>query len=165
MDYIIRELRETEIYLLEDFLYQAVFQRDEKNLIPRSVINEPGVGVYIENFGKQDDLCLVAEADNKIIGAVWTRILCGEVKGFGNIDNSTPEFAVSLYKEYRGKGIGTALMKSMLQLLKEKGYEKTSLSVHKDNYAVKMYQNVGFSIIGKQKDDYLMVCELKDNNF
>ncbi len=33
-------------------------------------------------------------------------------------------------------GIGTALMEAMLQLLKEKGYKQTSLSVQKANYAV-----------------------------
>ncbi|MCL2355497.1 MAG: GNAT family N-acetyltransferase [Oscillospiraceae bacterium] len=162
MNYKIRQIDESEIQLLKDFLYEAVFQKDENNLIPRSVISEPEVEVYIKDFGKPDDLCLVAELDNKIIGAVWTRILCGEVKGFGNIDGDTPEFAISLYKEYRGIGIGTALMKDMLDLLKEKGYKKTSLSVQKENYAVKMYENVGFSIVSENEEDYLMVCDLQN---
>nr|WP_330366860.1 hypothetical protein [Butyrivibrio sp. WCD3002] len=34
-------------------------------------------------------------------------------------------------------------MVRMLELLKEKGYKQTSLSVQKANYAVKMYENVG----------------------
>jgi len=162
MDYIIRKLEETEIHLLKGFLYEAVFQKDEENLIPRSVIDEPEVKVYIENFGKPDDICLVAEIENKIVGAVWTRILCGDVKGFGNIDSNTPEFAISLYKEYRGKGIGTALMKDMLTILKERGYKQTSLAVQKENYAVKMYENVGFSIINENEEEYLMVCNLQE---
>ena len=33
----------------------------------------------------------------------------------------TPSFAISLYKEYRGQGVGTILMREMLALLKEKG--------------------------------------------
>lgn len=57
--------------------------------------------------------------------------LSGTVKGFGNVDSQTPEFAISLYKEYRGKRIGTRLMLAMLQLLREKGYTKTSLAVQK----------------------------------
>ena len=59
---------------------------------------------------------------------------------YGHIDDNTPSFAISLYEEYRGKGIGTELMKTMLKLLKNKGYKKTSLAVQKDNYAVKMYK-------------------------
>ena len=160
INYTIREARPSEIHLLEDFIYEAIFQRDETNLLPRDVINQPEIRVFIEDFGKPDDLCLVADIDGKIVGAVWTRILCGEVKGFGNIDNRTPEFAISLYKEYRNKGIGTALMKSMLQLLKECGYKQTSLAVQKDNYAVQMYKNVGFEIVKDLEEEYLMVHNL-----
>ncbi len=78
--------------------------------------------------------------DGKIVGAVWVRIM----DDYGHIDDSTPSFAISLYKEYRGKGIGTLLMKEMLSALKERGYKQASLSVQKENYAAKMYQKLGF---------------------
>jgi ribosomal protein S18 acetylase RimI-like enzyme len=65
-----------------------------------------------------------------------------------------------LYKEYRGKGIGTGLMERMLELLREKGYKKASLAVQKANYAVKMYEKVGFKTIGENSEEYIMVCEL-----
>lgn len=160
MDYQIRLIQNDEIPLLSDFLYEAIFQRDESNPISRSVIEQPEIRVFIDNYGKKDDNCLVAVVDNKIVGAVWTRILSGEVKGFGNIDESTPEFAISLYKPYRGKGIGTRLMLDMLALLKKKGYVQTSLAVQKDNYAVKMYERVGFTITGENDEEYIMVCKL-----
>ncbi|MBU3093764.1 GNAT family N-acetyltransferase [Clostridium sp. CF011] len=51
-------------------------------------------------------------------------------------------------------------MKKILEYLKEKGYSQTSLSVSKDNYAVRMYKAVGFKIIAKKKDDYLMLLKL-----
>ncbi len=160
INYTIRAIKHSEIHLLEDFIYEAIFQRDEMNLLPRDVINQPEIRVFIEEFGKPDDLCLVADVDGEIVGAVWTRILCGEARGFGNIDDSTPEFAISLYKAYRNKGIGTALMKSMLQLLKERGYKRTSLAVQKDNYAVRMYKNVGFEIMKDLEEEYVMVHNL-----
>lgn len=160
MAYLIRPIHQNELFLLENFLYEAIFQRDEQNLLPRSIIKEPEIQIFIEDFGRQDDNCLVAVAGECIVGAVWTRILSAGIKGFGNIDNQTPEFAISLYKEYRGKGIGTQLMIRMLQLLKEKGYKKTSLAVQKDNYAVKMYQEVGFSIIDENEEEYIMVHQL-----
>lgn len=161
IDYIIRKIKPTELRLLEDFLYEAIFQRDEINLLPKDVIKSPELSVFIDDFGKPDDFCLFAEADGKVVGAVWTRILAGEVKGFGNIDDTTPEFAISLNKEYRNKGIGTALMRSMLQLLKNNGYIRASLAVQKDNYAVKMYKDVGFEIVAELEQEYLMVCNLK----
>lgn len=162
-NYIIRKIKSNEIPLLCDFLYEAIFQKDENNLLPRDIINQPELKIFIDDFGKHDDFCLVAEANEKIVGAVWTRILCGDIKGFGNIDEYTPEFAISLYKEYRNKGIGTELMKNMLQLLKGKGYKRTSLAVQKDNYAVKMYQKVGFETIGESEEEYIMVCNLNNS--
>lgn len=62
---------------------------------------------------------------------------------YGHVDDETPSFAISLYKEYRGQGIGTNLMEQMSALLKEKGCKRASLAVQKANCAVKMYQNVG----------------------
>lgn len=162
-EYIIREIKSNEVPLLSDFLYEAIFQRDENNLIPREIIDQPEIRIFIDNFGKPDDFCLVAEVNGKIIGAVWTRILGGDIKGFGNIDEYTPEFAISLYKEYRNKGIGTELMKSMLQLLKAKGYKQASLAVQKDNYAFKMYKKVGFKTIGESVEEYIMVCNLENS--
>jgi len=162
MNYIIRELKQTEIPILWDFTYEAIFQRDPENLIPRAVLEEPEIRVFYEDFGKPGDLCFVAEAEGKLIGAVWTRILSGEVRGFGNIDPYTPEFAISVYGDYRGQGIGTALMEHMLGALRERGYTKTSLAVQKDNYAVRMYEAVGFSVLRETDEEYLMVCMLDE---
>jgi ribosomal protein S18 acetylase RimI-like enzyme len=160
MKYVIREIHQSEIPLLKDFTYEAIYQRDENNPVSRDILNRPELKVFYEKFGKPDDLCFIAEVDKKIVGAVWTRILSGPTKGFGNIDDETPEFAISLCKEYRGKGIGTALMKSMLDLLKQRGYKQTSLSVQKDNYAIKMYQAIGFCIIKETEEEYLMIHNL-----
>ena len=79
---------------------------------------------------------------------------------YGHIDDKTPSFAISLYKEYRGKGIGTALMKEMLTTLKEHGYEQASLSVQKANFAAKMYQKLGFQIIEENEEEFLMLKKL-----
>lgn len=51
-------------------------------------------------------------------------------------------------------------MRQMLLLLREKGYEKVSLSVQKANYAVKMYKAVGFRVLEDREEEYIMVCDL-----
>lgn len=124
---------------------------------PKSIISQPELQVYITGFGKKkDDIGLVAEVEKKPIGAVWVRIM----DDYGHIDNDTPSFAISLYKDYRGMGIGTALMKEMLHILKERGYKKSSLAVQKANYAVKMYQKIGFVIVDENEEEYIMLCYL-----
>ena len=158
----VREIQKSEIWKLEDMLYEAIYQPDKQNLIPRSVLKIPEVYAYIKDFGKsKDDYCLVAESYGKIIGAVWVRIISGIPKGYGYIDEETPEFAISLFKEYRNQGIGTNLMNKMIDYLKKNGYEKASLSVQKENYAVKLYKKLGFEIINENKEDYLMLLKLK----
>ena len=157
MDYIIRELSEKEYYLLENFLYEAIFIPEGISAPPKSIIKSPELQVYLTDFGsKTGDFALAAETDKKIVGIVWSRIM----NDYGHIDDDTPSFAISLYKEYRNMGIGTALMKEMLRLLKQKGYKKASLAVQKANYAVKMYKNIGFEVVGENSEEYIMVCNL-----
>lgn len=143
--------------MFKEFTYQAIFQRDD-NLISRDILEVPEIKAFYNKFGEyKDDFCLVAEVNNKIVGAVWTRILFEDVKGFGNIDQYTPEFAISLFKEYRGFGIGYSLMKNMIELLRKKEYKMASLSVQKDNYAVEMYKKVGFIVSKEKGEEYIMI--------
>lgn len=123
-------------------------------MAPKSIVRKPELQVYIKDFGKEtDDYCLCAEVNDKIIGAVWVR----NIKGYGSVDDVTPEFAISLYKDYRGQGIGTEMMKHMLNYLKNPGYKQTSLAVQKANYALKIYLAVGFRIVDDNEEEYIMV--------
>ncbi len=157
MDYTIRQIDESEYPLLNDFLYEAIFIPDGVTPPPKSIINFPELQVYVKGFGEQPhDTALVAEAEGKVVGAVWVRVM----NDYGHIDDDTPSFAISLYKEYRGFGIGTALMSAMLDVLKENGYKRASLAVQKENYALKLYLKAGFEIIGENKEEYIMLIRL-----
>ena len=154
---IIRKLRDDETELLKNFLYEAIYIPDGIQPPERSIIERPELSIYYENFGNGPaDNCLVAEVGGKVVGAVWTRIM----NDYGHVDDETPSFAISLYKEYRGKGFGTEMMRRMLGLLKEQGYKKASLAVQKANYAVRMYEKVGFKIIDENDEEFIMVCKL-----
>lgn len=158
---IIRPLVRHEFYILEDMLYQAIYQPDKSNLIPRSVLNIPEVRAYINEFGtRKDDYCLVADSGETIVGAVWVRILSGPIKGYGYVDDYTPEFAISLIEEYRSQGVGTRLMNAMIDYLRRAGYKQTSLNVKKENYAANLYKKVGFEVISEDDEDYLMLLKL-----
>lgn len=157
MEYIIREILKEEYCLLEIFLYEAIFVPEGVPAPPKSIINQPELQVYVADFGKKkDDIGLVAEVGPKMVGAVWVRIM----DDYGHIDDATPSFAISLYKEYRGLGIGAALMQEMLRILKDRGYKQASLAVQKANYAVKMYKKTGFEVIAENKEEYIMLCRL-----
>ena len=159
MDFIIREIKKDEYPLLDDFLYEAVFIPEGVQPPDKNIIYLPELQVYVADFGKQkDDICILAEVNGKAAGAVWGR----DMNDYGHVEDGVPSLAISLYKEYRGYGIGTALMSRMLRELKQRGYEKTSLSVQKANYAVKMYLKTGFDIIDENEEEYIMLCNLAE---
>lgn len=157
MEYIIRKMREQEYYLLRDFLYEAIYIPDGVEPPDRTVVDLPELQEYIIDFGKRKhDIALVAEVQEKVVGTVWARIM----NDYGHIDNDTQSLAMSIYKEYRGRGIGTKLLNQLLFMLKTNGYSKISLSVQKDNYAVKMYKKAGFKVVNENSEEYIMVVNL-----
>ncbi len=139
------------------FYYEAIFVPEGIEPPPKNIITSPGSQVYVERFGEaKDDRGSMAEVDGKVVGAVWVRIM----HDHGHIDDETPSLAISLYKEYRGFGIGTAMMKEILTLLRSHGYSQVSLSVQKANHAKDLYLKVGFEIVRENEEEYIMLCRL-----
>ena len=152
----IKEIEKPDYHILEDFLYWAIFVPPGAQPPERSVIFNPDVFIYIDNFGGENDCGVFAEADGKAVGAAWTRI----IPAYGHIDDKTPELAISVLPKYRSKGVGAALMERLFELLSERGYEQTSLAVQKENPAVDFYTRLGYEIICEKPEEYLMVKKL-----
>ena len=157
-NFVIRKLDISEASLLKEFTYLAICVPQGVKMPPKSIVELPELKVYYQNFGSENgDICLVAETDNKIVGAVWTRI----VNAFAHIDDNTPSLAIAVAKESRGKGIGTRLLNDMLTVLKVEGFLSVSLSVQKENYAVKMYEKAGFDVVQNNGEELVMLKKLK----
>ncbi|MCR0567220.1 GNAT family N-acetyltransferase [[Clostridium] innocuum] len=154
------EIDASNAALLSNFLYEAIFVPSGMQPPSKDILADPQLQVYVQDFGKQTgDFGLFAEVEGVIAGAVWARIM----EDYGHIDNETPSLAIALYKEYRGKGVGTALLQAMLKLLQEHGYEQVSLAVQKENYAVKLYTACGFRVYRESEEEYIMVRSLRQN--
>ena len=159
MKWIIREMSESEYPLLNTFLYEAIFIPEGVEPPPKSISSLPELQVYVSDFGRQKhDIALVAEIEGKIVGAVWVRIM----QDYGHVDDETPSFAISVLKEYRNCGIGSALMNKMLIKLKSRSYNKASLAVQKENYAVRMYRKLGFETVEETAEEYMMIKQLNE---
>ena len=157
----IREMQEEDYPLLEDFLYHAIYMPPGEEMPPREIIYDPEIFIYAKDFGGRDDCAVVAECEGIAIGAAWTRI----IPAYGHVNLETPELAISLLPEYRGRGVGTLLMEALFELLRERGYQQTSLSVQKNNPAVGFYLRLGYEITGEKIDhanheDYIMMKRL-----
>lgn len=147
-----------EFPMLEGFLYEAIFVPEAfEGEIPRSVIFEdPKCRAAFVGFGTlADDRAIVAVVNESIVGACWVRT----TDEYGHIDDETPSFSISLYAPYRGRGIGSAMMEQMLEELRGAGYPRASLSVQKENPAVRLYKRLGFRIVGNgfNETEWLMI--------
>jgi len=156
----IREIKSSEIPHLESFLYDAIFIPDGHEKPDKEIIKIPELSRYIKDFGKDNDLCLVAELNGNLIGAIWTRIFTEAEKGFGYVDSNTPELSMSVNENFRQQGIGEKLLNDMIERLIQLDYEQVSLSVDKLNYAYRLYQKFGFETIESDEKSATMIKRL-----
>lgn len=95
------------------------------------------------------ELMLVAFIDGKHIGSC-SLMGVGEYRRYYH----RCDVAIALYQEYWGRGIGKMMMKSMLEIAKEIGYEQAELEVIADNQkAIALYENLGFVKYGRFPDN------------
>ena len=155
---VIRPLRAEETPLLDDFLYEAIWQPDPVRRVPREVLRAPELRIYVEGFGSRETDCgLVAETDGRVDGAAWNSCL----QGYGWNGETIPELAVALYPDFRGRGIGTRLVQALLAELRSRGFAAVSLSVQRANPAGRLYRRLGFRIVGEHAEEWVMRCELR----
>jgi ribosomal protein S18 acetylase RimI-like enzyme len=108
-----------------------------------SVQQQPCLARYALDWGKKDDIGWVALGDTRPIGAVWLRLWLGEDKGFGYVRNEIPELAIAVIPDFRGQGVGTELLKRILNTAKTQ-YSGISLSVRANNPVLGLYERTGF---------------------
>lgn len=147
METKIRTLGPEDAALLWEFTYLAVHVPPGTPPYPRDILEIPAIRQYAEGWGREGDLGVLACDGERVIGAAWLRRLTGEPKGFGYVDDETPELAMSVLKEYRGQGVGSALMECVLDLAAGR-FPGVCLSVDDDNPAKRLYLRAGFLPVG-----------------
>ena len=88
---------------------------------------------------------LTALKDGKVAGYAGMHVVCGE----GYLTN------VAVFPEMQGKGVGRALVKTLITQAREKQCAFVSLEVRPSNLpAVELYQKEGFQPVGRRKGFY-----------
>jgi ribosomal protein S18 acetylase RimI-like enzyme len=145
MNYKLRSLTPADQPFLWEMLYQALYVPADETPPPRDAIYQPDLARYVQDWGRAGDRGFLARdlATGEPIGAVWLRFLIGEDKGYGYVNDQTPELGLAVLPAYRGQGIGTALLNALVA----DAPGAISLSVSADNPALRLYQRFGFSIV------------------
>lgn len=132
----------------EEFLWQAQCYAallDAKEDPAATVRGNPVLARYVEGWGRVGDIGVIVEHENKPVGAAWCRLFREESPGWGWIDAKTPEISVAVLPEFRQMGIGTSLLKRLLEVTGEN--MMISLAVRSTNPALRLYLRLGFRII------------------
>lgn len=146
--YLFRTLTPDDQPIVWQMLYETAHLSAQGHTSITAAMENPDLSKYAKHWGKPDDLGFAAcePLTLKPVGAAWIRLLAGEERGYGYLNDSTPELAMGVLPEYRNRGIGTRLLALLIGSAKQK-YSSLSLSVREDNPAVRLYKRYGFEII------------------
>jgi len=158
----IRPGTEEDIAALRDALILALAWRDSAfPPDPERYLRDSGHGHLIERWGRAGDSAFIAEAAAGIAGVAWYRFWTREDHSYGFVDESIPELGIGVHHPYRGRGIGKALLVRLLEHARQQGIGAVSLSVERDNPALRLYSRLGFVVVGDVGNAHTMVRTLK----
>jgi len=161
----IRELGKEDEEFLWEMLYHAIYIPEGIEPPPRDILNSPELNRYANEWGKPGDMGFIAvdECNGNKLGAVWIRLLIGDNKGFGYIDDLTPELSIAVVPRYRGQGVGGQLIRYLFQEVQFR-YPSVSLSVSTDNPALRLYRRLGFETVSENHNSMTMIKVLGEKN-
>lgn len=143
---------------LREMLYEAIYVPVGEQAPARSILDHPDVARYLVGWGRDGDLGVISEesATGNAIGAAWLRLWTENDHGYGFVDTETPELLIAIRPGHRGKGVGTSLMNALLRAAHSR-FKTVSLSVWPENPAKRLYQRLGFEIVGRHGRAWTML--------
>ena len=138
MDYNIRPLQVQDELILWKMLMLAAHETSLEYVQKQLYLAR-----YVQNWGRAEDMGFIAGIGKMPIGSAWLRLWSGDNRGFGYIDDETPELAMAVVPKYRGKGVGTRLLFQIMSAAQD-DFPTLSLNVRSDNPAVSLYKRMGF---------------------
>ncbi len=153
-----RPLRAGDQAALWHWLHVALWDPPPAGLRPIEVLQQPGVRIYAEDWGRPGDVGVVAVVDGVDAGACWMRLL-PEGTGLGFVDTATPQLGIALDAPFQHRGHGEPLMRAALAAAWQHGFPRVSLTVHPQNPARRVYERCGFSLRTERNHYLLMVAD------
>ena len=153
---VIRRGGRQDVRFLRDMLHHAYYWRE------RNPGEGPGpVARYVKGWGRPGDTVLIAVEEGFPVGAAWYRLFRRDQPGYGFVDEETPELAIAVVPNARGKGVGSALLDALLRRARDDGHARISLSVDRANRgAIELYERHGFERVAEDDDSVTMLAQL-----
>lgn len=151
-----------DLPFLKWMLYEACYPEGGPRPPFEKGISDPKVWVYLDGWMRKGDAGLIVTSPaGGPQGAAWYRLFTPEAPGYAFYDSETPEAAIALVYEVRGKGVGTQLMKAIMTLAGKQGHKRMSLGVEKVNPRAKaFYERLGFTEFDRDEEGSKMLVDL-----
>jgi ribosomal protein S18 acetylase RimI-like enzyme len=126
------------------------------------LLADPALARYVAEWPRPGDAGVVAVGAEGTegaapIGAAWWRYFTEVEQGYGFVDAATPEISIGVEGQWRGQGIATALLGALIDTARSSGVPALSLSVDPDNEARRLYERLGFAVVGVSGTSVTMV--------
>ncbi|QDH20320.1 GNAT family N-acetyltransferase [Saccharibacillus brassicae] len=160
--YRIRPATAEDLPFLWDMLFESLYVQEGAEPFDRSILEQPSMRKYAEDWGRAGDFGVIAEApDGTPLGSATARYFGADNRGYGYVAPDVPELGMALLPGSRGQGIGTALLERLLDGLRERGARRASLSVDPGNEsAMKLYRRFGFEEVGREGTSITLMASL-----
>ena len=140
---MIRRGNRQDVRFLRDMLRHAFYWRSG------GTVEDASLWRYVSGWGRRGDAAVVG-------------LFPRDEPGFGFVDEQTPEVAIAVVPSRRGRGIGSELLDSLVELAKEQGHSGLSLSVADESPAMHVFAKQGFEKVEQTDGSWTMQLNLSD---
>ncbi|MDG4806367.1 GNAT family N-acetyltransferase [Micromonospora sp. WMMD1120] len=148
---------------LVDMLVEAVNWLPGRTWSREQILANPALAHYVTDWMRPTDFGLVAvDPTDRPVGAAWFRYLTAADPGYGYVSDDVPELTIGVVESWRGRGVGRALLRAVLDAARARGIRTVSLSVERANFAARFYAAEGFRTVESFENADTMIAELRD---
>ena len=151
---MIRKAGPRDARFLRDMLHHAFYRRET------APGEEEPTYRYVYAWGRPGDTGVIALDGGFPVGAAWYRLFSEDAPGYGFVDEQTPELAIAVVPSRRGRGFGEELLTALLERARQEGHRALTLSVERDNPAIRLYERFGFRPVRETAATVVMRADL-----
>jgi GNAT superfamily N-acetyltransferase len=160
--FTVRSATPADAEFLTDMLVEAVNWELHRHRSREDIMADPSLAHYVSGWMGSTDLGVVAVSPAGLpIGAAWLRYLPAADAGYGYVRDDVPELSMGVVASWRGRGVGRALLRSVLDAARAAGLTAVSLSVERENLAARLYAAEGFRTVGSFDHSDTMLADLE----
>lgn len=160
-DAVLRPATADDRPFLAEMMLAAINWLPEREMSLAEAMSDPAINHYVDGWKRDNELGVIAtDASGQPIGACWLTYLDSTDPGYGYFADDVPELSISMVAAWRRRGVGRQLVRATLDMAREAGIERVSLSVEHGNAAVKLYTDEGFHRVGTDEGADTMVVTL-----